>query len=98
MTQIDLFSEPVPRKEQAEHLNRVAGRIGHIVREFCCVVGVGGEFHADELRAFVIRASGAAPASPDRILRLLRADGTIDYVVVNRRASLYRVTSLKAGL
>jgi hypothetical protein len=47
----------------------------------------------EELREFLSAARIAfAPASPDRILRQLRQQGALDYVVVNRAASLYLIT------
>lgn len=39
-----------------------------------------------------IRAQlGIAPDSPSRILRALRQDKQVEYTVINRRQSLYRV-------
>jgi hypothetical protein len=51
----------------------------------------GGAFQANALRDYVIeRAPGIAPDSPGRILRQLRSLGRLDYVVINRRQSLYQ--------
>ena len=36
-----------------------------------------------------------APASPDRILRKLRADGKINYVIINRLESMYMTAPVK---
>ena len=80
-------------EEQAEHLTRVSSRIEWAIIRFC---QEHSSFHADELRAAVTRATGiAAPASADRILRLLRTKGIVNYVVVSRRESLYKVISVK---
>lgn len=71
---------------------RVAERIGGYVVEFFADRGDGSEFHADDLRQYVIaREPKTAPGSPDRIMRLLRQAGRIQYAVVNRRKSLYRI-------
>lgn len=76
--------------EQQERLDRVSSRIARAILDFC---RAHKRFHADELRKYVIRETGiAAPASADRILRALRQEGHIDYIVENRRASLYLVT------
>lgn len=76
--------------EQQENLERVSSRIAWAIIRFC---REHRHFHADDLRAAVTRATGvAAPGSADRILRLLRQRGVIDYVVTNRRESLYSVT------
>jgi hypothetical protein len=82
--------------EQQENLERVSSRIASAVVEFC---RTHRRFHADELRQAVIAATGiAAPASADRILRDLRRRGVIDYVVVNRRESLYEVVEVGNGV
>ena len=79
--------------EQATELARVTGAIGRAILRFCRIKLQRGEaeFRADELRAFVAQAHHGAPASADRVLRQLRRTGQITYVVVNRRASLYRI-------
>lgn len=83
------------REEQEEHLDRVLSRIEDPIVRFC---ETHPTFHADELRRFVVQESGtAAPGSSDRILRQLRQQGVIDYVVTNRRESLYRVISVNRG-
>jgi hypothetical protein len=78
--------------EQPEQIERVKEKIGRVIRAFVTMRGIDGEFHADELRAYV-RAScpSLAPASPDRILRALRQDGLLNYEVVSRRGSRYRI-------
>lgn len=73
--------------EQEEQLSRVRSRIGKAVMDFC---NDNPKFHADDLRKAVIAQCGVtAPGSADRILRDLRKRGFINYVVVNRRGSLY---------
>jgi hypothetical protein len=85
--QFDLWSDD--GGEQQENLERVSSRIERAILGFC---REHREFHADDLRRAVITATGiAAPASADRILRLLRQRGKLDYRVVNRRESLYEV-------
>jgi len=77
--------------EQQANLDRVSYRINLAVMAFCRSIGVK-EFYADELRRYVRRMVGeVAPGSPDRILRNLRQTGQIDYVVVSRSESLYRM-------
>lgn len=97
--QLDMFSGP-PRKprrqsEQQRQIERVAGKIGPAVLSFIVSIGVGSQFHAQQLHDHVGRS--VAPASADRILRLLRREGVIDYIVVDRRASLYRITAIQPG-
>lgn len=72
-----------------QELVRVQDRIGDAVLAFQ-QQHPGGPWHMDALRRFVERSVGAvAPASPDRILRALRAAGRVNYRVVSRSKSLY---------
>lgn len=73
---------------------RVAQRIGPAILDF---VARHDQFTAAELRAYVGRVVGdTAPASADRILRLMRQRGELDYRVVSRRQSLYKVLPVAA--
>jgi hypothetical protein len=91
--QFDFFARP-PRRPRpasnAEHLQRVSSRIGASVMEFCRP-RVGQEFHMEQLVRHIRARLGIAPDSPSRILRALRQNKCLDYTVVNRRQSLYRV-------
>lgn len=85
--------------EQRDQLSRVYGRIGQLVRRFCSQrAHAGGMFHMDELVVWLSQQTLAAPDSPSRILRYLRGAGLVDYVVVNRRQSLYRITRVAEPL
>jgi len=77
---------------------RVSGAIGTSVLDFLRARLRSGvtTFHADQLRAYVTAAHPRAPGSADRILRDLRKRGACAYVVVDRRASLYRVEGVAA--
>ena len=77
---------------------RVFARIAPLIMDFH-ELHAGGLFHAEELRRFVLEAAPEiAPASPDRILRELRLIGKLDYVVINRRQSLYQFRHLRPGV
>jgi hypothetical protein len=82
---------------QRAHLSRVKSRIGAAILAFLRTRLADGraEFVMAELHAYVRSIYGIAPASPDRILRALRGEGRCEYVVVNRRASQYRVISVR---
>lgn len=82
--------------EQAANLDRVSAKIGPVVRAFCRWRWRVGrvDFHMAELTAFVRDRSAIAPDSPGRILRMLRRAKQIDYVVVSRRDSLYRLVAV----
>lgn len=73
-------------------------RIDDVVLEFCRLIQSGSWwcFTADDLRKYVGRKMEVAPASPDRILRLLRKQGKVAYTVMNRRTSLYRINAVSA--
>lgn len=57
------------------------------------VLGKDLDFSADDLRAFVRAKIGDtfAPGSPDRIMRQLRLAGRVNYALVSRSCSLYKV-------
>jgi hypothetical protein len=84
---------------QADNIRRVRSRIGDLVLGFCEGRLAAGrpEFRISELQAHVADATQAAPASPDRILRLLRREGRLDYEVIDRAASLYRLRPVRRG-
>jgi hypothetical protein len=76
-------------------MQRVSDNIADLVWYFC-KARVGRQFHAADLVTYVRAfASPVAPDSPSRILRDLRRRGLVDYVVVSRAQSLYRVTGVR---
>jgi len=77
-----------------ENLTRVRHSVAASIVAFLERVGVGGRFHAEELREHVRAEHPTAPASADRVLRDLRRRGRIDYVLVSRSASLYEVRAV----
>lgn len=105
-TQLDIFAvaarraaEPTPPRppvpppsphEQEVQLARVTSKIGQAVLRFCRG-RVGQTFRAAELAQHVMAECGGAPASADRVMRQLKAQGFIDVSVVDRAGSLYRV-------
>lgn len=88
-------------QEQAPQIARVQSAIGGAVLAFCRHVmshALNGDtsFRGDELRVWINKQGiDCAPASPDRILRALRRAGQLDYTIINRRQSLYRVTRVR---
>lgn len=77
---------------QPAQLARVSSRIGLLVLAFFDTLAPDQEFHANDLRDYIGKKLDdyIAPGSPDRIMRQLRLDGKLNYIVVNRRGSLYR--------
>jgi len=69
---------------------RVYSRIAPIIMEFYREY-TGATFHMEDLRRYVIsRAPEIAPDSPSRILRELRLENRLNYVVLSRYESLYQ--------
>ena len=86
----DLFEYAASRGSDREERGRVYGKISPLILAFA-VDNAGKGFHAEELRQYVTQyAPELAPSSTDRILRQLRQEGRLDYVVINRRQSLYQ--------
>jgi protein-L-isoaspartate O-methyltransferase len=79
---------------QQQELNRVKNNIADLVEAFVKARWEFGttRFYIKELHAYIAARTEIAPASPDRILRQLRRDGKINYVVTDRRASCYQLT------
>lgn len=103
MTQTSLDWQPIVARavkaadEQAKHLERVADRIAALVLDWCAInLKAGTTFHMADLVEFVcLGPEACSPDSPSRILRMLRRKGRLDYVVVSRSQSLYRVTAVR---
>lgn len=82
--------------EQRENISRVHNKIAPIISQFFHDRGIGHQFHVDELRRYVARHYPVnAPDSAGRIMRDMRERKWIGYEVLNRRASLYRITKPK---
>jgi hypothetical protein len=81
--------------DDREERERVYAKIAAVIMEFH-ELHPCEEFHVEELRLFVReRVSDIAPDSPGRILRALRLEGRVNYVIINRRDSLYQFCALE---
>ena len=84
-----------PRTEQAKQLQRVKGSIGDVIVEFFKSRQPGELFYAADLQEFVAARASIAPASADRVMRDLRQANVINYSLVSRSRSAYRVEAVK---
>jgi hypothetical protein len=76
--------------DDKEERARVFSRIAPIIMSFHDN-HLGEAFHAEDLRQYVLNLEPSiAPDSPGRILRELRLQRRLNYVVINRRQSLYQ--------
>lgn len=77
--------------EQRENIERVSTQIAGYVTKFIDA-HLDKEFRVEELHKYVASELDGyvAPGSPDRIMRLLKQQGRVDYIVLNRRRSLYK--------
>ena len=83
-----------------EERGRVRSRIGSLILEFCRLTRrrfVVSTFHMEDLREFVEQGveGKIAPDSPGRILRQLRQQRLLNYRVISRSKSLYRVVPVE---
>ena len=74
--------------EQTANITRVSASIAPHICHFLDE-RLNQEFHADDLRQYVSERTMIAPGSADRILRLLRKKGIVNYTVKDRSKSLY---------
>jgi hypothetical protein len=107
VNQLSLFGQgsaprrrgPRPQGSPADNLERVATNIAHMVLEFCGR-RIGREFIGAELTEWVnrnapLRGVHTVPDSTTRILRRLQAEGRLEYTLVSRAESRYRVTAVR---
>jgi hypothetical protein len=84
--------------EQTQQLNRVAATTKDAILDFMKARLASGDptFTSDQLRFYVTNnvVGKVSPSSADRVLRLLRQQGMVDYYVVNRGRSLYKAVPL----
>ena len=74
-------------------ITNTSSRIGEIVRRFFAerIFAQKLEFHLGDLHKYVSRRLGGkvAPGSPDRVMRMLRKQGMLNYEVLSRASSKY---------
>lgn len=81
-----------------ENLKTVAHRIGDAVTAFWAtkVASEDPTFTANQLRFYVMNLIGnISPGSADRVLRQLRFDMKVDYIVLNRGRSIYQAIPVR---
>lgn len=86
------MNEAHQQQRHVKNLRCVGEKIRAIVCEFFRLKGATGQFSMNELTQYVAAREAVAPDSPARIMRALRSEGVIYYIVVSRSRSLYRVT------
>jgi hypothetical protein len=78
--------------DHPEERQRVFNNIHSAVLDFCRQrLADDPIFHASDLQTYVMDRTGCAPASPQRIMQLLRAHNRVDYKVLSRPLSRYQV-------
>jgi hypothetical protein len=82
--------------EQDAQLQRVKGSIADTILEFFRLRRIGDRFFAADLHRFVGTHAQVAPASADRVMRDLRKSGQVNYCVVSRSRSEYRVEAAES--
>ena len=80
---------------QKQELDRVSANIGDLVIRFLKQKGKGAEFTTSELYLFCLESvEHLAPGSSCRVLRDLKAKNQIDYSLVDRSTSRYRIEAV----
>ena len=82
-----------PVGEHKKSLTRVEDNIQDLVIEYCgMVLEHGGFLHLQELEDWVRnRHRACVSGSPGRILRLLRKKEIIEYMLISRKKSIYKI-------
>lgn len=81
--------------QQTHQLERVQANLATLVLDWCERKGPGHVFHLAEFTRDILNQVLCSPTSPFRILAHLRQRGHVNYVVLNRAASLYRLEPLE---
>lgn len=91
--------DPALQETQAHEIKRVRRNIGGLVMQFCLNVWDGPqEFYMSDLEAYVREFDQhSTPGSAGRILRMLRKEGRVDYVILRRSDAHYQLTAIKEG-
>lgn len=85
--------------EQATQMAHVMGRVAKLVMAFARRKKRPYDFNAKDLQVYCEERTGEhhiAPGTADRVLRQLRKDGRLNYVVLDRTKSLYRMLSVES--
>ncbi len=100
MTQQSMDFNPVQSLSDTHEasLRRVKSAIASTVRDFLLKVGAGAEFSMLALTEYVRDRHSIAPDSAGRVLRDMNQRGEIQYELVSRSKSLYRVLSAQPEL
>lgn len=84
--------------EQLMQLARVKAGIAPRVLAFFAAKQVGDEFHVNDLTRFVWEVFPSVAAdSPRRVMAALKAEKLLNYELVSRTDSLYRVAEMEAA-
>ncbi len=104
-SQAELIFDPTGEKVRE---NLTAGPVGQRIRRFFIgrmrtlaqhlpCLNDAAEFHGSDLYRYVIQKEMVAPDTPRRVMSLLREHGQLDYEVVNRAKSLYRILGVRVS-
>ena len=89
---------PLFDAEQPAQLARVKASIAPRVLAFFAAKQVGDEFHVNDLTRFVWEVFPSVAAdSPRRVMAALKAEKLLNYELVSRTDSLYRVAEMEAA-
>ena len=89
---------PLFDAEQPAQLARVKASIAPRVLAFFAAKQVGDEFHVNDLTRFVWQTFPRVAAdSPRRVMAALKAEKLLNYELVSRTDSLYRVAAKEAA-
>jgi hypothetical protein len=93
-----LVAMPLFDDQQASELARVKAKIDPLVLAFFATKQPGSQFHVNDLIRFVWdREPYATATSPDRVMRELKKGKQLNYELVSRKKSLYRVLVVEAA-
>lgn len=75
-----------------QELERVSEKVSQHVIDFFNQHGPGYEFNLHEITLYVMQRVKCSPTSPYRIMADLKSKNQVNYTVLSRKESLYRMT------
>lgn len=82
-------------RRQKEEIERVSEKVSQHVIDFFEQHGPGYEFNLHEITLYVMQRVKCSPTSPYRIMASLKSKNQVNYTVLSRKESLYRMTALE---
>lgn len=80
--------------EQEDQLGRTSNALAPIIASYYEEYGIGHEFTLHAITLHVMQQVVCSPTSPYRVMAEMKKNGQLNYVVLNRAQSLYKIVEV----